>query len=78
MVMAEKAKSQTQYTTPEQYTPKPPTTTTNKLNNVLTSRTLHDLTYKLDRTKRIPQIFHLQHSHTFLNAMTTLSICYNL
>ena len=40
MVKAEKAKSETQYITPEQYTPKQPTTTTNKLNNVLTSRTL--------------------------------------
>ena len=44
MIEAEKAKSETQYTTPEQYTPKPPTTTTDKLNNVLTSRTLRDLT----------------------------------
>ena len=44
MVNTEKAKSETQYTTPEHYTPKPPTTTTDKLNNVLTSRTLRDLT----------------------------------
>ena len=48
MVKAEKAMSETQYTTPEQYTPKQPTTTTAKINNVLTSRTLRDLTYKLD------------------------------
>ena len=37
MVKAEKAKSETQYTTAEHYTPKQPTTTTDKLNNVLTS-----------------------------------------
>ena len=48
MVKAEKAKSETQYTTPEHYTPKQPTTTTDKLSNVLTSRTLRDLTHKLD------------------------------
>ena len=52
MVKAEKAKSETQYTTPKQYTPKPPTTTTDKLNNVLTSRTLRDLTSKLDPHKK--------------------------
>ena len=52
MVNAEKAKSVTQYTTPEQYTPKQPTTTTDKLNNVLTSRTLRDVTYKLDPYKK--------------------------
>ena len=77
MVKAEKARSETQYTNPEQYTPKPPTTTTDKLNNVLTSRTLRDLTYKLDPYKRIPHILHLQHSHTFLDAMTALSKYYN-
>ena len=48
MIKAEKAKSGKQYTTPEQYTPKQSTNTTDKLNNVLTSRTLRDLTYKLD------------------------------
>ena len=47
MVKAEKAKSETQYTTPKQYTPKPP----DKLNNVLTSRILRDLTSKLDPHK---------------------------
>ena len=52
MVKAEKTKTETQYTTPEQYTPKSPTTTTDKLNNVLTSRTLRDLTYKLDSYKK--------------------------
>ena len=52
MVKAEKAKSEIQYTTPEQYTPKQPTTTTDKLNNVLTSRTLRDLTHKLDPYKK--------------------------
>ena len=49
-----KARSETQYTTPEQYTPKQPTTTTVKLNNVLKSRTFHDLTYKLDPYKTNP------------------------
>ena len=54
MVKAEKTKSETQYTTPEQYTPKPTITTTDKLNTVLTSRTLRDLTYKLDPYKKNP------------------------
>ena len=54
IVKAEKAKSETQYTTLEQYTPKQPTTTTDKLNNVLTSRTLRDLTYNLDPYKKNP------------------------
>ena len=54
MVKAEQARSETQYTTPERYTPKPPTTTTDKLNNVLTSRTLRDLTYRLDPYKKNP------------------------
>ena len=54
LVKAEKARSATQNTTPEQYTPKPPTTTTEKLNNVLTSRTHRDLTYKLDPHKKNP------------------------
>ena len=54
MVKAEKAKSETQYTTLEQYTPKQPTTATDKLNNVLTSRTLRDLTYKLYPYKKNP------------------------
>ena len=52
LVKAVKAQSETQYTSPEQYTPKQPTTTTDKLNNVLTSRTLRDLTYKLDPYKK--------------------------
>ena len=46
MVKAEKAKFEIQYTTPEHYTPKQPTTTNDKLNNDLTSRTLRDLTHK--------------------------------
>ena len=54
MVKAGKAKYETQYTTPEQYTPKQPTTTTDKINNVLASRTLRDLTYKLDPYKNNP------------------------
>ena len=43
MVKAEKAKSETQYTTPEQYTPKQPTTTT----NTLISTTLQDATFRV-------------------------------
>ena len=43
MVKAEKTKSDIQNTTHGQYTPKQPTTTTDKLNNHLTSRTLRDL-----------------------------------
>ena len=53
MVKAEKAESETQYTTPEHYTPKQPTTTTDKLNNGITSRTLRDLTYKLEPYKNL-------------------------
>ena len=52
MVKTEKARSEAQFTTPEQYTPKQPTTTTDNLNNVLTSRTLGDLTHKLDPYKK--------------------------
>ena len=66
MVKAEKAKSETQYTTPEQYTAQQPTTTTEKLNNVLTSRSLRDLTYKLDPYKKNPSdspIVTLTHIH---------------
>ena len=59
IVKAGKAKSETQYTTPDQYTPKQPTTTTDKLNKVLTSRTLRDLTYKLDPYKKNPSEYPL-------------------
>ena len=52
MAKTEKARSEAQYTTPEQYTPKQPRTTTDKLNNALTSRTLRDFTYKLDPYKK--------------------------
>ena len=45
--LRQKIKSETQYTTPERYTLEQPTTTTDKLNNVLTSRTLHDQTQKI-------------------------------
>ena len=54
MVKAEKAKVETQYTTPEHYTPKHPTTTTDKLNNVLTSRSLRGLTYTLEPYEKKP------------------------
>ena len=77
IVKAEKAKSETQYTSPEQYTPKQPTITVDKLNNVLTSRTLHDLTYKLDPLKKNlseSPITTLSH----MNAMIILSNYYNL
>ena len=70
MVKAEKAKSETQYTTSEQYTPKQSTTTTDKLNNVLTSRTLRDLTYKLDPNKKNP-------SDSPLTALTHTLDCYD-
>ena len=70
MVKAEKAKSETQYTTPEQYTPKPPTTTTDKLINVLTSRTLRDLTYKLDPDKKNP-------TDSPLTTLTHILECYD-
>ena len=59
MVKAEKARSETQYTTPEQYTPKPSTTTSDKLNNVLTSQTIRDLTHKLDPYKKKPTDYSL-------------------
>ena len=80
MVKAEKAKSETQYTTPEQYISKQPTTTTDKLNKVLTTRTLPDLTYKLDPYRKILRILHLQHSHTIsmLYVMIIPSKYYNL
>ena len=70
MVKAEKARSETQYTTPEQYTPKPPTTTTDKLNNVLTSRTLRDITYKLDPYKKNP-------TDSSLTTLTHILECYD-
>ena len=70
MVKAEKAKSEKQNTTPDQYTPKQPTTTTDKLNNVLISRTLRDLTYKLDPYKKNP-------SDSPLTTLTHLLECYD-
>ena len=79
MVKAEGARSETQYTTPEQYTPKQPKITIDKLNNVLASRTLRDLTYKLDPCKQNPTDSSLTKlTHTSLNAMITLSTYYNL
>ena len=70
MVKAEKTRSETQYTIPEQYTPKPPTTTTDKLNNVLTSQTLRDLTYKLDPYKKNP-------TDSSLTTLTHILECYD-
>ena len=70
IVEAEKAKSKTQYTTHEQYTPKQPTTTTDKLSNVLTSRILRDLTYKLDPYKKNP-------SDSPLTTLTHIFECYD-
>ena len=54
IVKAEAFRSGTQYTTPEQYTPKQTTITTDKLNTVLVSQTLRDNTYKLDPYKNNP------------------------
>ena len=69
MVKAEKAKSETQYTTPQYYTPKPPTTTTDKLNTVFTSRILRDITHKLDPYKKKP-------SDSPLATLTHILECY--
>ena len=70
ITQAEKTKSETQSTAPEQYNPKLPTTTTDKLNNVLTSRTLRDLTYKFDPYKKNP-------SHSPLPTLTHIFECYD-
>ena len=70
MVKAEKAISLQQYTTPEQYTPKQPTTTTGKPNKVLTSRTLRDLTYKIYPDNKNP-------SHSPLTTLTHILECYD-
>ena len=70
MVKAEKARSETQNTTSEQYTPKPPTNTTDKLNNVFTSRSLRDLTYKLDPYKKNP-------TDSSLTTLTHILECYD-
>ena len=70
MVKAEKTKSETQYTTPEQYTSKQPTTTTDNLNNVVTSRTFRDLTYKLDPYKKNP-------SDSSLTTLTHILECHD-
>ena len=70
-VETEKVKSETQYTTSEHYTPKLPTTTTDKLNNVLKSRTLRDLTYKLEPCKKNPSDSPLA-TLAHLTAMITL------
>ena len=70
MVKAETARSETQYTTPELYTPKQPTTTTDKLNNVLASRTLLDITHKLDRYKE-------NHTDSPLATLSHILECYD-
>ena len=70
MVRADKAKSEPQYTTPELYTPKQPTTTTDKLNNVLRSRTLQELIYKLNPYKKNP-------SDSPLPTLTHILECYD-
>ena len=64
MVKTEEARSETQYTTPEQYTPKQPKITGDKLNNVLASRTLRDITYKLDPYKHNPDGSSTHHTYT--------------
>ena len=70
MVKTEKTRSETQYTTPKQYTPKQPTTTIDYLNNVLTSQTLRDLTYKLDPYTTNP-------SDSQLTTLTHMLDCYD-
>ena len=55
MVKAEAARSDTQYTTPENYTPKQPTITTGKPINYLASRIHRDINYKLDPYKKNPR-----------------------
>ena len=78
MVKAEKAKSETQYTLPENYTPKPPTITTDKLTNVLTKRILRDLTCKLEPYKKNPSDSPLATlTHILETVMITLSKYYN-
>ena len=69
-VKAEKTKSEPQYTTIKKDTPKQPTTTTDKLNNVLTSRTLRGLTYKLDPYKK-------NTSDSPLSTLTHILVCYD-
>ena len=59
------------YTRPEHYTPTQTTiTTTDKLTNVLNSRTLCDITYKLDSYKNIP-------THSSLTTLTHILECYD-
>ena len=70
MVKAEKAETETQYTTLEHYPPKPTTTYTDKLNNVITSRTLRDLTYKLEPYRKNP-------SDSPLATLTHIRDCYD-
>ena len=65
MAKAEKAKSETQYTASEQYTPEQPTTTTDKLS--LSSR---DLTHKLGPYKKNP-------SDSPLATLTHILDCYD-
>ena len=80
MVKAEAARSDTQYTTPDQYISKQPTITIGKLKTVLASRTLRDITYKLDPYKKNPADFLLTTLTHILdsNATITLSRYYSL
>ena len=78
MVKAETSQTETQCTNFEQYTPKQPETITYKLNIVLTSRTLRDITNKLDPYKQNPPdspLTTLTHKRL---ATITLSKYYNL
>ena len=69
-------KTKSQNTTPEQYTLKQPTTTTDKLNNVFTSRTLRDFIYKLDPYKKNPPDSPLtRHTHTFAGFSSCHLLC---
>ena len=75
MVKTEAARYETQYNTPEQYTPKQPKITTDKLNNVLASRTFRDITYQHDPYTQSPSDSPLttRHNHT-LKILQSLDI----
>ena len=70
MVKAEAARSETRYTTPENYTHKRPIITTDKPNNVLASRTLRYISYKLDPYKQNP-------TDSPITTLTYILECYN-
>ena len=69
MIKAKAARSDTQYTTREQYYPKQRTITTDKLKNVLASRTLRDINYKLAYKKNS--------TDSLFTTLTHILECYN-